>query len=120
MIRWSDRRERLGETTYGQRLGINPVLDQGDAVRELLAVEVRILPPLKEYSQLSRSIATRAIQIGWGEVQGTGTGGGGTHTSSVAISCRMSMTSRAAWRLSTSGAGGMVGAGKSWCCNGVA
>lgn len=26
----------------GQRLGINPVLDQGDAVRELLAVEVRI------------------------------------------------------------------------------
>ena len=40
---WIGRRERVGRT-YGQRFGINPVLDQGDAVRELLAVEVRILP----------------------------------------------------------------------------
>ena len=40
---WIGRRERVGRTTYGQRFGIDPVLDQGDAVRELLAVEVRIL-----------------------------------------------------------------------------
>jgi len=74
--------------------------------------------PVKEYSQLPipRSRAARAIQMGWETCKGTGTGGG--HTSSVAISCRMSMTSRAAWRLSTSGAGGMAGVGENWCYNG--
>jgi hypothetical protein len=71
----ADRAARVGKT-YCERFGIRAVFNERDTVGELLAVEMGVLP---------------------GEWRAWGWCGNG-RTSSVAISWRMSMTSRAALR----------------------
>jgi hypothetical protein len=76
-VDWQER--GLGERRTASASGLTPFSIRETQYESCWRLRC-VFCPVKEYSQLSilRSIATRAIQIGWETCKGTGTGGG-TH-----------------------------------------